>query len=157
MIILTFKWISQNFLRIIRVILLQFHSINPWFFHFILLRSQEDYRIETFRSLISTKKNFVESFFKSIIFFIIVCYIFIYYILNIHFKERLLRTVSLRRNDWWTRTDTYPTFLLILVTLFGIPRANIRWWRPKQHDLKAEIVRFKIRKIIVSKDYTKGY
>lgn len=81
MIILTFKWISQNFLRIIRVILLQFHSINPWFFHFILLRSQEDYRIETFHSLISTKKNFVESFFKSIIFFIIVYFCLLYFYL----------------------------------------------------------------------------
>lgn len=62
MIILTFKWISQNFLRIIRIILLQFHSINPWFFHFILLRSQEDYRIETFHSLISTKKTLLSLF-----------------------------------------------------------------------------------------------
>lgn len=138
-----FEWSNEFykiFLRIIRVILLQ--SFLTCFFQFILLRLQ-NWNIPLLT--LSTKENFVESFFKSIIFFffVIICYIFICYILGIRFKERLLRTVSLRRNDWRTRTDTYPTFLPILVTLFDTSRANIRWWRPKQHDLKGEILRLK--------------
>lgn len=62
-----FEWSNEFykiFLRIIRVILLQ--SFLTCFFQFILLRLQ-NWNIPLLT--LSTKENFVESFFKSIIFF----------------------------------------------------------------------------------------
>lgn len=146
-----FEWSNEFykiFLRIIRVILLQ--SFLTCFFQFILLRLQ-NWNIPLLT--LSTKENFVESFFKSIIFF---CDYLLYFYL-LHSRDTIQGKIVENGIFEKKRLENSDRYVSHISTNFG----NIVRYIKGQYSLmktkaaRSERRNFKIEKIIVPKDYIK--